>query len=112
MNPWAAVGVRVPAPVGLPGRITGRDVATEDLGRCGLSSPVAAHLDECALLFVSEADEVLVDDCLSQIELRKPCVDPLDLLPAELLRRARTADDARLADAVLVTINGIAAGMR
>jgi len=46
------------------------------------------------------------------IELRNPYVDPLNVLQAELLRRARTTDDARLWDALLVTVNGIAAGMR
>jgi phosphoenolpyruvate carboxylase len=56
-------------------------------------------------------------DLRRTIELRNPYVDPLNLLQAELLRRARTgppgADvDPALADALLVTINGIAAGMR
>ena len=46
------------------------------------------------------------------VELRNPYVDPLNVLQAELLRRARQADDPRLWDALLVTVNGIAAGMR
>ena len=46
------------------------------------------------------------------IELRNPYVDPLNLLQAELLRRARTSDEAGISDALLVTVNGIAAGMR
>ncbi|HKU40408.1 MAG TPA: phosphoenolpyruvate carboxylase [Polyangiales bacterium] len=46
------------------------------------------------------------------IDLRNPYVDPLNVLQAELLRRARVTDDARLWDALLVTVNGIAAGMR
>jgi phosphoenolpyruvate carboxylase len=46
------------------------------------------------------------------MRLRKPYVDPLNLLQAELLRRHRAAPDPRLADALVVTINGIAAGMR
>ncbi len=46
------------------------------------------------------------------IELRNPYVDPLNLLQAEFLRRLREGEDPRLADALLVTINGIAAGMR
>jgi phosphoenolpyruvate carboxylase len=48
----------------------------------------------------------------STISLRNPYVDPLNLLQAELLRRSRQGDDARLADALLITVNGIAAGMR
>jgi phosphoenolpyruvate carboxylase len=46
------------------------------------------------------------------IELRNPYVDPLNVLQAELLRRVRKADDPRIWDALLVTVNGIAAGMR
>jgi phosphoenolpyruvate carboxylase len=46
------------------------------------------------------------------VELRNPYVDPLNVLQAELLRRARQTDDPRLWDALLVTVNGIAAGMR
>jgi phosphoenolpyruvate carboxylase len=46
------------------------------------------------------------------IELRNPYVDPLNLLQAELMRRLRENEDQRLADALLVTVNGVAAGMR
>jgi len=51
-------------------------------------------------------------DLRRSIELRNPYVDPLNLLQAELLRRIRATEDPRLADALLVTVNGIAAGMR
>ena len=51
-------------------------------------------------------------DLRRTIELRNPYVDPLNLLQAELLRRARTSDEAGISDALLVTVNGIAAGMR
>ena len=47
------------------------------------------------------------------IAVRNPYVDPLNVLQAELLRRIREApDDTILGDALLITINGIAAGMR
>jgi phosphoenolpyruvate carboxylase len=46
------------------------------------------------------------------IDLRNPYVDPLNVLQAELLRRFRADPDPRLEDALIVTINGIAAGMR
>ncbi|MET0390799.1 MAG: phosphoenolpyruvate carboxylase [Polyangiales bacterium] len=46
------------------------------------------------------------------LELRNPYVDPLNVLQAELLQRVRATDDPRLWDALLVTVNGIAAGMR
>ena len=54
------------------------------------------------------------------IDVRNPYVDPINLLQVELLRRLRSqsagADDdphlVRLRRALLITINGIAAGMR
>jgi phosphoenolpyruvate carboxylase len=45
------------------------------------------------------------------VDVRNPYVDPLNLLQAELLRRTRGGDDD-LDDALIVTINGVAAGMR
>jgi phosphoenolpyruvate carboxylase len=47
------------------------------------------------------------------IDVRNPYVDPINLLQIELLRRLRSgADDERLRDAFVVTVNGIAAGLR
>lgn len=47
------------------------------------------------------------------ISVRNPYVDPLNLVQVELLQRLRESDgDDRIRDALLVTINGIAAGMR
>jgi len=46
------------------------------------------------------------------IDVRNPYVDPINLVQIELLHRARRGDDARVRAALLVTINGIAAGMR
>ena len=46
------------------------------------------------------------------IDVRNPYVDPLNLLQIELLRRVRTEDDACTVRGLMVTINGIAAGMR
>ncbi len=47
------------------------------------------------------------------INVRNPYVDPLNLVQVELLRRlCESGDDERIRDALLVTINGIAAGMR
>ncbi len=61
--------------------------------------------------------ELLADNAVLQrsIRVRNPYVDPLNLLQIELLRRVRAQGDAadpRLVDALLVTINGVAAGMR
>ena len=47
------------------------------------------------------------------IQVRNPYVDPINLVQIELLRRMRGGDDdSRLRDAFVVTVNGIAAGMR
>jgi phosphoenolpyruvate carboxylase len=46
------------------------------------------------------------------IDVRNPYVDPLNLLQVELLRRVRHEPDARAHAALMVTVNGIAAGVR
>lgn len=48
------------------------------------------------------------------IEVRNPYVDPINRLQAEFLRRLRSVPESEeeLTDALLTTINGIAAGMR
>jgi phosphoenolpyruvate carboxylase len=46
------------------------------------------------------------------IDVRNPYVDPLNLVQVELLRRVRRQSDARTHRALMVTVNGIAAGMR
>ena len=47
------------------------------------------------------------------IDVRNPYIDPINLVQTEILARLRQdPDDERLLDAMLVTVNGIAAGMR
>jgi phosphoenolpyruvate carboxylase len=46
------------------------------------------------------------------IDVRNPYVDPINLVQVELLRRVRAGGDARARDALMITINGVAAGMR
>lgn len=48
------------------------------------------------------------------IDVRNPYVDPINLLQVELLRRIRTQNETspEIRDALLITINGIAAGLR
>ncbi len=47
------------------------------------------------------------------IDVRNPYIDPINLVQTEILARLRSdPEDARLLDAMLVTVNGIAAGMR
>jgi phosphoenolpyruvate carboxylase len=46
------------------------------------------------------------------IDVRNPYVDPINVVQADVLRRLRIAPDEALHDAFVVTVNGIAAGMR
>jgi phosphoenolpyruvate carboxylase len=50
------------------------------------------------------------------LEARNPYIDPINLLQIELLRRLRQAEDAEPSaevwEAFVMTVNGIAAGMR
>ena len=46
------------------------------------------------------------------IAVRNPYVDPLNLLQIEALRRTRVEEDPELVRGLLITINGIVAGMR
>jgi len=46
------------------------------------------------------------------IDVRNPYVDPLNLVQVELLRRMRERPDARVHTALMITVNGISAGMR
>ena len=46
------------------------------------------------------------------IDVRNPYVDPLNLVQIELMRRLREHPDPRVRAALMVTVNGIAAGMR
>ena len=67
-----------------------------------------------ALLTLRGHSTLLVDNPVlaRSIAVRNPYVDPLNLVQASLLARARAAEDPRLTRALMVTINGIAAGMR
>lgn len=68
------------------------------------------------LLEVIGADELLKGNHVLKrsINVRNPYVDPINLLQVELLSRLRAnpKSDERLREALLVTINGIAAGLR
>jgi phosphoenolpyruvate carboxylase len=46
------------------------------------------------------------------IDVRNRYVDPINLLQVELLRRVRQRPDAMTQAALMVTVNGIAAGLR
>ena len=69
-----------------------------------------------AVLAVMGTGDLLHDNPVLRrsIELRNPYVDPINLVQIELLRRLRSgaAQDSRLRHAFVVTVNGVAAGMR
>ncbi|MCP3978542.1 MAG: phosphoenolpyruvate carboxylase [bacterium] len=68
-----------------------------------------------ALLAVTGQQRLLEENPVLRrsIDVRNPYVDPINMVQVELLRRLRGAGgDGRLRDALLVTINGVAAGMR
>lgn len=97
---------------------------------------IAAHYD--ALLTPTELADIgadlrrrleLVEQCLCRVldqqalldhsptlrrslQLRRAYLDPINLIQAELLRRQRLADDDELQDALLATVNGVAAGLK
>jgi phosphoenolpyruvate carboxylase len=67
------------------------------------------------VLFVTQHRRLLAHNQVLQrsIEVRNPYVDPINVVQIELLRRVRAAEDRDdLMNALLVTVNGIAAGMR
>jgi len=68
-----------------------------------------------ALLDVTRHRALLDDNPVLRrsIDVRNPYVDPINLVQIDLLRRLRSGDaDPRLRHALMMTINGIAAGMR
>lgn len=66
------------------------------------------------LLQILEVDSLMADDPwgLESIGLRNIYTAPLNLLQIELLRRIRTTEDASVKRALMVSIAGVAAGMR
>ena len=68
-----------------------------------------------AVLAVTGRDDLLATNPVLRrsIDVRNPYVDPLNIVQVDLLRRFRDdPENATLRDALLVTVNGIAAGMR
>jgi phosphoenolpyruvate carboxylase len=67
-----------------------------------------------AVLAVTRHQAPLEHEPVTQrsINLRNPYTDPLNLLQVELLARVRRGDNHEVQDALLITVNGIAAGMR
>jgi phosphoenolpyruvate carboxylase len=74
-----------------------------------LARAIRAILDVTGHRVLVESNPVL----RRSIDVRNPYVDPINLVQIEVVRRLRQGDhDPRLRDAFVVTVNGIAAGMR
>ncbi len=82
----------------------------------GLGEGLRARHEETrqAVLAVSEHDNPLDEAPVVQrsVGVRNPYVDPLNLLQVELLDRVRHGHEEDLREALMICINGIAAGMR
>jgi phosphoenolpyruvate carboxylase len=92
-----------------------RALVPEDLQPLGVE--LRSRLDRAittVLSITGHADLVSDNPVLRRsIDVRNPYVDPINLVQVELLRRMRTAGhDERLERALMVTMNGIAAGLR
>jgi phosphoenolpyruvate carboxylase len=79
---------------------------------------LAAHeRSVAAVLAILQSDRLLADDAVlaRSIALRNPYLDPISLLQIRMLRsyrRQEAADAPRMRDAIRLSINGIAAGLR
>jgi phosphoenolpyruvate carboxylase len=67
-----------------------------------------------AVLSILQRDRLLADDTVlaRSIALRNPYVDPVSLLQIRMLQSYRRQPEARMRDAIRLSINGIAAGLR
>ena len=81
--------------------------------RMGVSEKAVLTISRNANL--QDANKVLI----RSLQVRNPYIDPLNIIQAELLKRARKSpetmsdeDRQELSDALLITINGVANGMR
>ena len=99
-------------------RILVKDEASLKLGE---ELRARMKISENAVLSISK-NKVLQEEnelLIRSLQVRNPYIDPLNIIQAELLKRAREGgenmDDLsrqELSDALLITINGIANGMR
>jgi phosphoenolpyruvate carboxylase len=86
----------------------------ENLRPQGLALRERYAQTERALLEVMSHKTLLEDEPVvkNSIQVRNPYTDPLNFLQVELLARVRGGEAGIIEDALLITINGIAAGMR
>ena len=86
----------------------------KEIASLGLELLASHEITEQAILAAKGGGELLSSNAALRdtIALRNPYIDPLHLLQVELLRRHRVRPEPALVDALLVTIHGIAAGVR
>src|SRR4029079_15062741 len=96
-------------------------LASPDLQQLGTALRDRLSKTTAAVLRVTSREQVLADNPVLRrsIDVRNPYVDPINLVQVELLRRLRAMTGTAPASevdavhrALMVTINGIAAGMR
>jgi phosphoenolpyruvate carboxylase len=86
----------------------------KDLRYIGRSLKKRYETTVAVLLKTVEHEQLLEGDAVLKrtLGVRNPYVDPLNLLQAGLLKTAREGNDSIVHDALSVTVNGIAAGMK
>jgi len=91
-----------------------RLLVSPELQRIGEGLRQQLTKDIATLLSLKESDRLLIHDewAMTSIHLRNVYTAPLNLLQVELLRRIRDAQDPAVEQALMVTIAGVAAGMR
>jgi phosphoenolpyruvate carboxylase len=91
-----------------------RRLVPEDLGPLGVNLRARLQRAIRGILEVSGHRDLLESTPVIRrsIDVRNPYVDPLNLVQVELLRRLRHLPDTPTRRALMVTVNGIAAGMR
>ena len=72
-----------------------------------------AQVEQCLLQVLDQQTLLEHSPNLARsLQLRRAYLDPINLIQAELLRRQRLSDDDELQDALLATVNGVAAGIK
>jgi phosphoenolpyruvate carboxylase len=95
-----------------------RELVADESLRARFVPRILAEYDRAvdAVGAIIQTDGLLADDAViaSSVALRNPYIDPISLLQIRMLRAYRQKDrqDPRLRDAIRLSINGIAAGLR
>ena len=86
----------------------------EELQQFGEQLRQALKQDIETVLSISNEDSLMQNtpEAKAAVEFRNTYVDPLNLLQIELLKRDRQIDEDLLDEPIMVTIAGVAAGLR